>query len=150
LCLATISWSTENLRLPLDQVSPILTRGASIVLVDEIHAEYDHDNEENTANIEHVLTDGVGYNLNDVLGDNHGEAEPTTHSDITSMGKMMDEQQEMFNNAIQQNTRLFVKNPELLEANWEYCRESIPTGSNENQNHRYVPARMVLRRSKRA
>jgi hypothetical protein len=33
----------------------------------------------------------------------------------------------MFNNAIQQNTQLWVQNAELMEANREYRRESIQT-----------------------
>jgi len=41
------------------------------------------------------------------------------------MGKMMEEQWEMLNNAIQQNTQLCVQNAELMEANLEYRRESI-------------------------
>jgi hypothetical protein len=38
---------------------------------------------------------------------------------------MMAERREMVNNAIQQNTQLCVQNAKLMEANWEYRRESI-------------------------
>jgi hypothetical protein len=38
---------------------------------------------------------------------------------------MMEEQREMLNNAIQQNTQLCVQIAELMEANREYSRESI-------------------------
>jgi hypothetical protein len=90
-----------------------------------MHDADDHDDEENPADMEHTLSDGLGYNLNDVLRDNRSEPEPPTQSEITLMRKMIEEQQEMLNNAIQQNTQLCVQNSELMEANWEYCRESI-------------------------
>jgi hypothetical protein len=38
---------------------------------------------------------------------------------------MMEEQREMLNNAIQQNTQLCVQNAELMEANREYRRACI-------------------------
>jgi hypothetical protein len=38
---------------------------------------------------------------------------------------MMEEQREMLNNAIQQNTQLSVQNVELMEAKREYSRQSI-------------------------
>jgi hypothetical protein len=41
------------------------------------------------------------------------------------MQKAMEEQREMLNNAIQQNTQLCVQNAELMEANREHRRESI-------------------------
>ena len=117
LRLASIRSSTENLRSPLGRVTPILTRGASVLPEDEIHDEDDHDDEENTADMEDTLSDG--------LGDNLSEPEPTMQSEIASMRKMMEEQREMLNNAIQQNTQLCVQNAELMEANREYRRESI-------------------------
>jgi len=72
-----------------------------------------------------ALSDGLGDNLSDVLGDNPSESEPTTQSEVVSMRKIMEEQREMLNNAIQQNTQLCVQNAELMEANREYCREFI-------------------------
>jgi len=63
--------------------------------------------------------------LSDGLGDNLSKPEPTMQSEIASMRKMMEEQREMLNNAIQQNTQLCVQNAELMEANREYRRESI-------------------------
>jgi len=75
--------------------------------------------------MEDALSDGLGDNLSDVLGNNPSEPEPTTQSEIASMRKMMDEQREMLNNAIQQNTQLCVQNAEMMEANREYRRESI-------------------------
>jgi small-conductance mechanosensitive channel len=72
-----------------------------------------------------ALSDVLGDNLSDVLGDNPSEPEPTTQSEITSIRKMMEEQREMLNNAIQQNTELCVQNAELMEANLKYRRESI-------------------------
>jgi hypothetical protein len=75
--------------------------------------------------MEQVLSDGLGDNLSDFLGDNAREPEPTTQYEIASMRKMMEEQREMLNNAIQQNTQLWVQYAELMEANWEYRRESI-------------------------
>jgi hypothetical protein len=38
---------------------------------------------------------------------------------------MMQEQREMLNNTIQQNTQLYVLNAKLMETKWEYRRESI-------------------------
>jgi hypothetical protein len=67
--------------------------------------------------MEDALSDGLGENLSDVLGDNPCKPEPTTQSEMASMPKMMEEQREMLNNAIQQNTQLCVQNAELMEAN---------------------------------
>jgi hypothetical protein len=64
--------------------------------------------------MEDTLSDGLGDNLGDVLGDKPSESEPTTQSEITSMRKMMEEQREMLNNAIQRNTHLCVQNAELM------------------------------------
>jgi len=75
--------------------------------------------------MEAALSDGLGDNLSDVLGDNPSQPEPTTQSEIASMRKMMEEQQEMLNNAIQQNTELCVQNAKLMEANRESRRESL-------------------------
>jgi len=124
LRLASIRSSTENQRSPLGRVNPILTRGASVLSQDEINDKQDHNDEENTADMEHALSDGLRDNLSDVLGYNPSEPEPTTQSDIASMRKMMEEQREMLNNAIQQNTQLCVQNAEVMEANREYYRES--------------------------
>jgi len=96
----------KNLRLPLGRVTPILTRGASVLLEDEIDDEDGHDDEENTADMEDALSDGPGDNLSDVLGDIPSEPEPTMQSKIASMRKMMEEQREMLNHAFQQNTQL--------------------------------------------
>jgi len=75
--------------------------------------------------MEDTLSEGLGDNLSDVLRDNPSDPEPTTQSEIASMEKMMQEQREMLNNAIRQNTQLCVQNAELMEANREYRRESI-------------------------
>jgi len=125
LRLARIRSSTENLWLPLGRVTPILSLGASVLPEHEIHDEDNHDDEENTADMEDALSDVLGDNLSDVLGDNPSEPEPTTRSEIASTRKMVEEQREILNNAIQQNTQLCVQNAELMEANREYRRESI-------------------------
>ena len=75
--------------------------------------------------MEQDLSDGQGDDLSAILGDNPSEPEPTMQSEIASMRKMMEEQREMLNNAIQQNTQLCVQNAELMETNREYRRESI-------------------------
>ena len=69
--------------------------------------------------MEDALSNGLGDNLSDVLGDNPSEPEPTTQSEIASMQKMMEEQRELLNNAIKQNTQLSVQNAELMKANRE-------------------------------
>jgi hypothetical protein len=125
LRLASISSSTENLHLPLVRATPILTRGLSILQDDDKHYEDDHDDNERTADMEDALNDGLGDNLSDVLCDNPSEPEPTTQSEIASMQMTMEEQREMLNNAIQQNTQLCVRNDKLMEANQEYRRESV-------------------------
>jgi hypothetical protein len=56
-----------------------------------IHDEDDHDNEENIADMDHALSDGLGDNLSDVLGDNPSEPDPTTQFKIASMPNMMEE-----------------------------------------------------------
>jgi len=63
--------------------------------------------------------------LSDGLSDKPSEPEPAMQSEMASMRKMMEDQQEMPNNAIQQNTQLCVHNAKLIEANREYRRESI-------------------------
>jgi hypothetical protein len=125
LRLAGISSSTENRRSSLGRVTPILTQAACVLPEDESHDKDDHDDDENTADMEDALSDGLGDNLSDVLGDNPSEPEPTTQSEIASMRKMMEEQRELLNNVIQQNTQLCVQNAVLMEANQEYRRESI-------------------------
>jgi len=75
--------------------------------------------------MEDDLSDGLGNNLSDVLGDNPSKPEPTTQSKNTSMRQMIEEQREMLNIAIQQHTQLCVQNAKLMEANREYCREYI-------------------------
>jgi len=82
-----------------------------------MHDEDDHDDKENTADMEDALSDSLGDNLSDVLGDNNSEPELTTQSMIGSMRKMMEAQREMLNNAIQQNTELCVQNDKLMEGN---------------------------------
>jgi len=78
LRLASIRSSMEDLRSPLGRGTPILTGGASVLPQDEIHDEVDHNDEENTADMEAALSDGLGNNLCDVLGDNPSEPVPTT------------------------------------------------------------------------
>jgi hypothetical protein len=75
--------------------------------------------------MEDALSDGLGDNLSDILGNNPSEPEPTTQSEVASMRKTMEEQREMLNDAIEQNTQLCVQNGELMEANQEYSSESI-------------------------
>ena len=111
--------------MPLGQVTSDFSRRASVFLEDEINDEDDHDNEENTADTEDALSDGLGDNLSDVLGNNPSEPEHTTQSEIASMRKMMKEQRETLNNAIEQSTQLCVQNAEVREANLEYRRESV-------------------------
>jgi hypothetical protein len=74
--------------------------------------------------MEDALRDSLGDILSNVRGDNPSEPEPSTQPDIASMRNIMEEQREMLNNAIQQNTQLCVQNAELMEANREYSRES--------------------------
>jgi len=116
LRLASICSSMENLQSPLHRVTPILIWRTSVLPDDEIHTERDHKKEENTANMQDEL--------NNVLGDNLSVPEPTTQSKILSMRKIIEEQWDMRNNAIQQNTQQWVQNAEPMEANREYCRES--------------------------
>jgi hypothetical protein len=71
------------------------------------------------------FSDAVGDTLSSVLGDYPTEHEPTMQSGITPMRNMTEEQREMLNNAIQPNTQLWVQKSELMDANREYCRESI-------------------------
>jgi len=123
--LACICSSTENLRSPLGRVTLILTWGASVLPEDELRDEDNQVDDENTAVMEQDLSDGQGDDLSAILGDNPSEPEPTMQSEIASMRKMMEEQREMLNNAIQQNTQLCVQNAELMETNREYRRESI-------------------------
>jgi len=116
LGLASICSRTENLWWHLGRVTPIITQGATVLPEAEIHNKDDHADEEITANMEDTLSDGLGDNFSDVLANNPSKSEPTTHSAISSMRKMMDNQREMLNNAIQQNTRLCMYNAKLMEA----------------------------------
>ena len=82
LHLASIHSSTENLRLPLRQVTPCLSCGTSVLPEDEIHNKHDHNDEENTADMEEVLRGCPGDNMSDVLGDNPSEPERTMQTEI--------------------------------------------------------------------
>jgi len=79
-----------------------------------------------------TLSKDLDINVWDDLGDNLSEPKPTTQSTFTSMQRMMDEQWEMLNNAIQQSNQQCAHDAELMEANWEYRRESIgPEATNK-------------------
>jgi hypothetical protein len=125
LRLASMRSSTDILRSPLGQETPILTQGTSVLPVDEIYDADDHDDVENTPDQEDALCDDLCNNLSDVLDDNPREPEPTTQSEISSMRKMMEQQREKRNNAIQQNTQLCVQNAEMMETNRGHHSESI-------------------------
>jgi len=75
--------------------------------------------------MEDDLSHGQGNKLSDNLGGNRSELEPTIQCEISSMRGMMEKQREMLNNAIQQNTQLCVQNAKPMEAQREYCSESI-------------------------
>jgi len=87
-----------------------------------VHNENDHDDEQNTADMEHDLRDHLADNLSGVLGDNPIEPEPPMQWEITSMPTMLEEQREILNHAIQHNTQLYLQNAELMEDNLQYCR----------------------------
>jgi len=59
------------------------------------------------------------------LGDNLSEPKPTAQTAIVSIQKMMEEQGETLNNAIEYNSQLCVQNAELMDANWDDWREMI-------------------------
>jgi len=117
----------QNLQSPLHRVTPILTWWASSLLEDEMNQVSNHDNKENTADIDDNHSDGLVNDLSDVLSNYLSEPESTMPSGITSMCKMLEEPQEMLNNAIQQNALLCTQNAELIEVNCESHRESIWT-----------------------
>jgi len=75
--------------------------------------------------MEDDMSNCLGDNLCDILGSNASEPKPAMQSEIASMGKMLEEQREMLNNVIQQNTQQCLQNAELMKANREYHRESI-------------------------
>jgi hypothetical protein len=70
-------------------VTPILTQGASGLPEDEIHDKDDHDDTANIAHVDDALSDGLGDNLSNVLGDNPREPKHTIQSEIASMQKIM-------------------------------------------------------------
>jgi len=92
---------------------------------DDIHYESNHADEVNSGDMAGDLCDGFGDNVNYDLGDNPSEPEPSTQCEIACTRKMTEEQREMVNNSIQQNTQLCAQNAELMEPNREYYRESI-------------------------
>jgi hypothetical protein len=61
---------------------------------DEIYDESDRHNDENNADREDDLSDGLGDNLSDGLGNNLSEPESTTQSEIAAMRMTMEEQRE--------------------------------------------------------
>jgi len=125
LHLAGIHFSMENLASPLSRVTHILTGWVSVLLINEIHHENEHNDEEDTATMESCQNYGLGNNVSNVWDDNPSEPERMMQSKITSMWKMMEEQFEILNNAIQQNSQQCVQNAELMEANREYHWQSI-------------------------
>jgi len=94
LHLASTRSSTENLQSPLSRVTCILTRRVSVLQEDEIHDERDSHDDENNANKEDDLSNGLGNSLSNGLGNNLSEPEPTTQSEIAAMREMMEEQRE--------------------------------------------------------
>jgi len=85
----------------LSWVTSILTRWASVPPENKILETNDHDDQENTADMEDDLSNNPCHNRSDILGDNPSEPEPTTQSNIASMQMMMEEEWEMRNNTIQ-------------------------------------------------
>jgi len=75
--------------------------------------------------MEKIQSDGKGDDLGNILENNLSEPKITRLTEIESMSKMFDEQWEMLNNAIQQNTQLYVQDAKLMKTNQEYRRESI-------------------------
>jgi len=110
MCMASTWLSMDHLRSPLGQVTSILSRQASILQQDDIYVESYEDNEENTSNLEHNLSEGPGDNLSDGLGYNLSKPESTMESENASMRKMMEEQQQILDNAIHPNTQLCMQN----------------------------------------
>jgi hypothetical protein len=82
LRLASTRSTTENLRSPLDRVTPIFTRRVLVLQEDEIYDESDCDDDENNGDREDNLSNGLCNNL--------GEPEPTTQSNIAAIRKMME------------------------------------------------------------
>jgi len=70
LHFASIHSSQENLQSPLCSVIPILTQRTFIWWEDEILNECDHDNIENTTNMNDDMSNSVGENMNNVLDNN--------------------------------------------------------------------------------
>jgi hypothetical protein len=92
--LASTHSSMENLPSPLGRVSPILTRRVTMLQEDEIYDKSDRHDDENNADREDDLSDGLGDNLSDGLGNNLSELEPTMKSEIAAMRMMTEEQRE--------------------------------------------------------
>jgi len=90
-----------------------------------IHDPSANTDENNPADMDDDLSEGLGENLSDVRCDNLSKPETTTGSGITSILKMIEDKRAMLNNAIQEYSELCVQNVELMEANQEYHRESI-------------------------
>jgi hypothetical protein len=61
---------------------------------DEIYDESDRHDDENNADREDDLSDGLGDNLSDGLGKNLSDPEPTMQSEIAAMRMMMKQQRE--------------------------------------------------------
>jgi len=117
LYLASARLSTENLRSPLGQVTPSLTKKASALCADEIYPERDQDEVEKNTKQE--------VNLNASHGNNPSKPEATTQSEIASMQKMIKTQQLLLHRSIELNPLRWAENAEQMEANWEHCSMSI-------------------------
>jgi len=138
LSLASPGVRTENLYSPLGWLTTSLTRRSSVLQVDAIYQESEHDKEEDTADMHDDITDS--------LGNNWSKSDVTTQCRIAPMWKTMDELCKMLNIAIQHNTPLCSQNAKPIEANQEYRRESIqPESTNAKILHMAHPERHCSR-----
>lgn len=110
---------TENVRSPLGRVTPIPNSEVPFLQRYKIYEANDHLDNENNADMDHELSEGLSKNLSET------DPGPTTESEIDEKRMIMEEQRAMVNNAIQPYTQLWVQNAKRRIANRECCRVSV-------------------------
>jgi len=121
--MASTCCGTVNLWSSFGQVILVSTCIDLALLEDEITNNNNLGQKEPTAVSDHSLSDAPDNNLSGAVP--VPECESIILSTILAMRKVIEEQQEILNHTILQNTELLMQNAELMKVNWAFCRTSV-------------------------
>jgi len=108
--------SVENLWSPLCSVTPNHTQQLTQILAKQINNDINHDTKKMFANFDSDLSDGLGNNWTE------DEPELRMESESAAMRIMMEVLCKILNKGIEQNTKLYMQNAEMMEVNQDQCR----------------------------